>query len=380
MLEIFYTFLRLGAISFGGPIAMVALIEREICHNKRWLSLEQFAEIFSVCKLLPGPLAIQVAVCCGFQRKGRLGGLTAGVAFMLPALALITLLSFLYVHNLNTNSKQLLGLFEFMQDATLAIILITIWDLGKSYIKNFATLIIALVCIGIIYVKPSYEPLVILLFGFAGVFCYKFAGKDLYQFPALLVASMPKVALPLLKSEVLYNRLFELFWMCIKAGEFSFGTGLAIIPLLQADLVSSAHWLTNKQFIDGVTLGQITPGPTTISIVFFGFLSAGVPGFLVSLFGFYIPPLFNALVIIPLFWKKLTASPYLKIFTMWAFPAVIGGIISATIKLGMGSIKGYLDIFLIILALFLIRKKVLPVWLIIPLYGVGGLILNIIHL
>ena len=373
MYEIFITFLRIGLIGFGGAIALVSLIEQEICHNRRWLNVDKFAEIFAICKLLPGPLAVQVAICCGFHRKGRLGGFLAGVAFLLPALILIIILGILYTHNLNTQSKVIIDLFKFMQDATLAIILITTWDLGKAYIKNFTAFLIMLFATGLIFLHPGLEPLAILAFGFIGLSCYKLKGRDLQQFPLLIVASAPKLAFAV-KTDLVYSKLLQLFWICIKAGEFSFGTGLAILPLLHGDLVSNLHWLSNKQFIDGVTLGQITPGPTTVSIVFFGFLSAGIPGLLVSTLGFYIPPLFNSLVLIPIFWQRLTSSPYLRIFTMWAFPAVIGGILSATLKIGLSAVTSYIDITLIIVALILILKKILPVWAIIPLYGIIGLL------
>ena len=101
---------------------------------------------------------------------------------------------------------------------------------------------------------------------------------------------------------------------------------------------------------------------------------AGIPGLLVSLVGFYIPPMFNALVLIPLFWKKLTSSPYLKIFTMWAFPAVIGGIASATLKLGISAIRDFLDVALILTVLFIVRKKLIPIWALIPICGLLGVI------
>lgn len=373
MLEIFLVFLRIGLVGFGGPIALVALIEREICHNKKWLSVESFTEIFAVCKLLPGPLAVQVAICCGFQRGRRLGGFLAGVGFLLPALIMIIILGSLYTHNLNTSSPLVKDVFRFMQDATLAIILCTLWDLISLYVKNITAWVIVSVCTLLIYLHPGIEPLAIIAFGVGGLLCYSTLGKDLSKFPAIFVASLP-VAVSIPKSEVFYSKLLHLLWICIKAGEFSFGTGLAIIPLLHADLVTSMHWLNDKQFLDGITLGQITPGPTTISIVFFGFVVAGIPGLLVSLVGFYIPPMFNALVLIPLFWKKLTSSPYLKIFTMWAFPAVIGGIASATLKLGISAIRDFLDVALILIVLFIVRKKLIPIWALIPICGLLGVI------
>lgn len=373
MSEIFLLFLRLGFIGFGGPIALVALIEREVCHDKKWITVEEFAEIFSVCKLLPGPMAVQVAICCGYNRGKRLGGFAAGVGFLLPALVMIIILGVLYTHNLNTSSPHLVNVFKFMQDATIAVILMTIFSLAQVYIKNISAVFISLIATVMVWLHPTAEPLIILGFGFIGLLIYKTKGKDLYQFPIVAAASIPKIS-GFMKSDLLYGKLIQLFLVCIKAGEFSFGTGLAIVPLLHADMVTHHAWINDQQFIDGLTLGQITPGPTTISIVFFGFVIAGLPGLLVSLLGFYIPPMFNALVIIPLFWKRLNGSPNLKVFTTWAFPAVIGGIVSATLKLGISSIKGYLDVILLILAIFILYRKLLPVWALIPIYGAVGFI------
>lgn len=372
MWEIFVSFFRLGLIGFGGPIALVALIEREICENKKWLTLEEFAEIFSVCKLLPGPMAVQVAICCGYNRGKRWGGFIAGIAFLLPALIMIIALSFLYTKNLNPNSPHLIHVFKFMQDATIAVILMALLNLGQGYIKNYTSAAIAIFCTWWVWHQPSMEPIIILTFGILGLLIYKARDINLYHFPAVVAASATSVVSGV-KSDFIYNKLVQMFWVCIKAGEFSFGTGLAIIPLLHADMVTNHQWLTNQQFIDGLTLGQITPGPTTVSIVFYGFMIAGIPGLLVSLLGFYIPPMINALVIIPIFWKKLNGSPYLKVFTMWAFPAVIGGIASATLKLGVESVTSLLDVALLIIALFVLYRKLLPIWALIPLYGALGL-------
>lgn len=379
MREIFVIFLRFGMIGFGGPIALVSLIEREICHNKKWLTIEEFAEIFSVCKLLPGPMAVQVAICCGYHRGKRWGGFIAGVGFLLPALIMIIVLGILYTHNFNPNLPHLLHVFKFMQDATIAVVLITLWNLAKIYIKNYASGLIALICTIVIWFFPTFEPLVILGFGAFGLLLYKNQQKDLYYFPGVIALSSTNNLLGLFKSDIIYTKLLQLFWTCIKAGEFSFGTGLAILPLLHADLVTAHGWISNQQFIDGLTVGQITPGPTTISIVFYGFLIAGLPGLLVALLGFYIPPMVNALFIIPLFWNKLTGSPYLRIFTMWAFPAVIGGIASATLKLGISSITSFLDVCFLITALILLFRNLLPIWALIPIYGGIGFIWGFWH-
>lgn len=369
MWEIFITFLRIGLIGFGGPIALVAIIEREICANKRWLNDEQFAEIFSICKLLPGPLAVQVAICCGYQRGKRLGGFIAGFSFLLPALVMIIILGMLYQHHLDTNSPHLVHVFKFMQDATIGVILMTVWTLAKLYIKNISAAGLAVLALILIWIHPAREPLIILGFGFFGILLYKHNRKELYHFPVLIAASVSSFSI---KNDFIFSKLMKLFIVCIKAGEFSFGTGLAILPLLHSSMVVDSGWLSNQQFIDGLTLGQITPGPTTISIVFFGYIIAGFKGLVVALLGFYIPPMVNSLVIIPAFWDKLRGSPYLKIFTEWAFPAVIGGIASATIRLGVVSISSYLDILLLLGAIIILYRKLLPIWALIPLYGLIG--------
>ena len=372
MLEIFLVFLRLGAIGFGGPIALVSLIQQEACNTRKWVTHAEFAEIFSICKLLPGPVAVQVAIYIGYKRAGRLGGIISGIAFNLPALILITGLSILYTyHNIATNPKTLY-LFKFMQDATLAIIILATWSFSKNYIHNLRTIMTMILGAVLLFIYPTWEPLAILIIGLFGV-----ARINSTKLTNLAIAaSMPN--LPTIASTtILHGKLTKLLLICLKAGWFSFGTGLAIIPLLQGDLVSGTHWLTNKQFIDGVALGQITPGPTTISIVFFGYQIAGIPGLIVALLGFYIPAFINVLVIIPILWKKLTTTPYMQTFINWAFPVIIGGIISATIKIGYSSITHYYDMILCIIALIIISKKILPIWVIIPLYGIIGLLAGV---
>lgn len=371
MLEVFLLFLRLGATGFGGPIALIALIQQEVCNRLKWLTDKEFAEIFSICKLLPGPVAVQVAIYIGYKRAGRVGGIISGVAFNLPALLLIIVLSILYTYHDIANNPKTLYLFKFMQDATLAVIVLAMWDLGKNYINNVRSIITLILGSIIIFIYPTWEPLIIIIIGLLGITNLKTAKFRNFS----IAAAIPNLT-PITSTAILHSKLTKLLIICLKAGWFSFGTGLAIIPLLQGDLISNNHWLTNKQFIDGVALGQITPGPTTISIVFFGYQVAGLYGLIVATLGFYIPAFINVLVIIPIFWKKLTTTPYLQTFINWAFPVIIGGIISATIKISMSSITHYYDIFLSVIAIVLIKRRILPIWAVIPLYGVVGLLIS----
>lgn len=376
MLKLFLVFLRLGCIGFGGPIALVAVIEQAVCKEQNWLNESDFAEIFSICKLLPGPLAVQVSICVGYRRYGRLGGLIAGIGFTLPAILLMLVLSIFYVKDGANTSNITLFMFKFMQDATLAVILLAVLDMGKGYVNNWKMVLLTILGALIIFRLPTYEPLIILAFGILGVIA---SSPDKFKkMPAILAVSTPLTlwhGIILTSSAAVLGQLLLIF---IKAGEFSFGTGLAIIPLLHGDLVTNHQWLTNKQFLDGVSLGQITPGPTTVSVVFFGYKIAGVAGVLIALIGFYVPALFNTLILMPIFWKKLTSTRGLHSFLRFAFPAIIGGIVSASIKLGEVSITKWYDFIFFIIPLIVIKKKFLPIWAVIPLCGIIGLVVGYI--
>ncbi|HLX52432.1 MAG TPA: chromate efflux transporter [Aquella sp.] len=375
MLKLFLIFTRLGCIGFGGPIALVALIEQTVCKEHKWLDAPAFAEIFSICKLLPGPVAVQVAICVGYRRYGRLGGFIAGLGFTLPAIILMIILSILYMQNGTKDASKTLYVFKFMQDATLAVILLAIWDMGKSTVNSWKMILLTLLGAIIIFRLPTYEPLIIIAFGMLGLISS--SSNKMCKTPIVAASSMPFSIWHGILLAGGISMMGQLLWIFIKAGEFSFGTGLAIIPLLHGDLVIKYHWLTNKQFLDGMALGQMTPGPTTVSVVFFGYTIAGLIGVLIALVGFYVPALFNTLILMPIFWEKLTSTRGLHSFLRFAFPAIIGGIVSSSIKLGVVAMTNWYDYLVFLVALAVVKKKLLPIWAIIPLCGVIGLLLTL---
>jgi chromate transporter len=377
MLKLFLIFTRLGCIGFGGPLALVALIEQAVCKEHKWLDEAAFAEIFSICKLLPGPVAVQVAICVGYRRYGRLGGLIAGVGFTLPAILLMIALSILYVKDGTKESSKTFYVFKFMQDATLAVILLAVFDMGKNTVNSWKMIALTLLGAIIIFYLPNYEPLIIIAFGLLGLIPTN--SKHFNKTPVIVTSPKAFSIWTGIVATGSIAMLGQLLWVFIKAGEFSFGTGLAIIPLLHGDLVATHHWLTNKQFLDGVALGQMTPGPTTVSVVFFGYTIAGFIGVIVALVGFYAPALFNTLVLMPIFWENLTNTRGLHSFLRFAFPAIIGGIVSSGIKLGIVAMTNWYDYLVFFVSLFIVAKKLLPIWAVIPLCGVIGLAIACIN-
>jgi chromate transporter len=373
MREVFGVFLRLGATGFGGPIALIAMIEEEVSRRRRWLTQQEFAEIYSVCKLLPGPVAIQIAIYVGVRRAGRWGGLLAGIGFALPAFLMILALSVSYAQ-LDTRSAHLRDAFTALQSAALALVCVSTWQLAKPHVRHLRASAVMLASAIWVYLLPTWEPLAILAFGLVGAILAlrearvaRAAGTRLNSFAALL---LPVVGLGALKLGV----LSELFWVCFKSGEFVFGTGLAFLPLLEGEFVQRLRWLTHAEFLDGIAVGQVTPGPITMCVVFFGYKVAGLAGGLAAMVGLYLPSFFNVLVVLPWLWDRIRGTPALRGFAAWAFPAVVGGIACATMKLGASTLHSPLAGLAFALTLAGVIFSRVPGWVFIPLAGALGIL------
>ncbi len=212
----------------------------------------------------------------------------------------------------------------------------------------------AAACAALVWRFPLWEPLVILGSGLIGAF------------------SVPGLARRASVSPERGSVLLDLFWVCFKAGAFIFGTGLAIVPLLEADVVRNHHWLTHAEFMDGLAIGQITPGPVVITATFIGYRTAGVWGAVIASAGIFLPSFVNILFTVPLIWKKVAGTPRAAAFTAWALPAVVGGIFAASARLGVLTLQSWkLGFFFAISLALLIRFK-LPAWLLIPGAGLVG--------
>jgi chromate transporter len=170
------------------------------------------------------------------------------------------------------------------------------------------------------------------------------------------------------------------FWTCFKAGFVVFGSGLAIIPLLEHEVVATHGWITHAQFMDGLVIGQVTPGPVLITTTFIGFLLGGFPGACLATVGTFLPGFIIVLGILPRVWDRLAGTPWVAGFTRWAIPAVIGGILGVTIRLGrVAFLGGYAPwpLYAVFgLGLFAAFSRKIPAWLLIPAGGVGMYVFN----
>lgn len=343
LFTLFKSFFRLGLLGFGGPVALVALMESEVCRSRRWLNAEEFSERFVICKLLPGPVAFQMALWIGHKLRGVLGGLIAGLAFLMPGAFLVLLLAIFY---------QEVGHLNFVAVLTSGMrigALVVIWDsavrLFEPYFKIQAAWMFLATGLVLYLCFPSLEPLIILVNG------------------SLAIALRRWTRLSLSWVTVLAS----LFWVHFKAGAFTFGTGLAIIPILQHAVVDVYLWMSAPEFLDAVAFGQITPGPVTLTSTFVGYRAAGFLGALAATLGMYLPGVIVILIIMPIVFPKLQGARTLIQFGMGAIPTVIGCIIGAAFGLVQTTLVDTPSLFLCFTLLILNTRFRLVGWKIILL-------------
>lgn len=384
--EIAQVFVRVGMFGFGGPVAVMAMMEEEVVRRRAWLTAEAFGEVYSICKLLPGPVAAQMAIFLGRVRGGNLGGIVAGACYIGPAFVMVLALSFLYADTslVRDAGAALIGL----QAGALAVILLSTWGLARPYRRVTRAWVIVALSAAVVAWRPALEPLVILGSGAIGVFGARRAARS-SRLPVLTLGSILAVGAALLSraaraagwaAAVAWpadpSVLGKLFWMCFKAGFLVFGTGLAVVPMLEGDSVSRFHWLSHSQFMDGLAIGQVTPGPIVITATFVGYLAAKLPGALAATAGMFLPSFINVLILVPRIWSRWSGTASARAFTDWAMPAVIGGILGTTIKLGTLALTGPAPIALFLAALAIGAWRRPPAWLLIPGAGVAGAILH----
>lgn len=298
---------KLGLISFGGPAGQIATLHREVVDQKRWISEKRFLHALNYCMLLPGPEALQLIIYIGWLMHRGIGGLIAGLLFILPALSLLILLSWIYVNFGQTN--LLAGIFMGLKPAVTAIVLQAGYRLGQRILKSYLHWIIALFSLVSIASLHLPYPFVIMTAGLAGFWLHRrfpeFSGigshtsnKSSAHLPALIDDETPLPAhaklskrsmiqlaiafclawlLPLFLLSLIAdpkNTYADMAWFFTKAALLTFGGAYAVLPYVYQGAVDHFHWLTGLQMMDGLALGETTPGPLILIVSFVGYLGA----------------------------------------------------------------------------------------------------------
>jgi chromate transporter len=334
--ELLSYFLRLGLLGFGGPVALVGQMERELVTERGWLTKEQMREAIAICQSLPGPLAIQVGIYISYLRGGFWGAWIGGWAFIFPNFVIVAALGALYVYF--GDLKPITGIFYGVSPAVIALILHSCWRLAKLGMEDKLQWAIAAACLAVTVILQAEVALLFIGAGLVGVLYYGNLFRHRPPPVVLQIAAIPSLILGPVASASTLSKLFLFF---LKAGSLTFGSGLVIVPFLQQGVVQQYGWMDERQFLIAVAVGMISPGPVVITATFVGYLVAGFWGSLVATVGIFFPSFIFILVAAPLL-ARHGANPNVQGFVRGAYAAAIGTILGACILLGRVAIGDWL--------------------------------------
>jgi chromate transporter len=374
-------FFRLGYSGFGGPVALVGYMHRDLVEQKKWISEEDYKEGLALAQLAPGPLAAQLGIYIGFVHYRVLGATLAGLAFIIPSFLMVVGLGIAY--KMYRGLPWMQAIFYGVGAAVIGIILLssyklTIKSVSKLKVKAIQHVwllwIFYLMGLIITMLTQSEE---VLLFIIAGLLymLWKAPPKKLKLFQSpMSIILFSGTGFWNIEPEVLGK--MGLFFL--KAGAFVFGSGLAIVPFLHGGLVLENHWLTEAQFIDAVAVAMITPGPVVITVGFIGYLMSGFPGACVAGIATFLPCYLFTIIPAPYF-KKIAKNTSIKAFVDGITSAVMGALMGSVFVIASRSIKDIPTLFIALAALFVliyIKKVKEPV--IILSAAVIGIILKLV--
>ncbi|QNR85005.1 chromate transporter [Pedobacter riviphilus] len=337
--QIVFYFLKLGTWGFGGPVALVGYMQRDLVEDKKWISEEEYKEGLALAQLAPGPLAAQLGIYIGFVHYGFLGATLSGLAFVLPSFIMVVILGMVY--QLYGGLAWMQAVFYGVGAAVIGIIAVSAYKLTiKSISKlelsairsNWLLWIFYVLGIGITVITEREE---ILLFLACGLFYM------VIKAPPRWLKKSSSLPAGIFISTGFWNydskTLQEIGWFFAKAGAFVFGSGLAIVPFLHGGVVKEFGWLTEHQFVDSVAVAMITPGPVVITVGFIGYLVAGFPGACVAALATFLPCYLFTVALAPSF-KKIARNVSIKAFVQGITAAVIGALVGSVIVIGLRSI------------------------------------------
>ncbi len=367
--ELLGYYLRLGALGFGGPAALVGEMEKDLVEVRKWVSKEEFREGVAICQSLPGPLAIQVGIFISYLRGGFWGAWAGGWAFILPNFIIVAALGALYVHF--GDLPLVRAIFYGVSPAVIALIVHSCYRLTKLGMEDLFQWAIATGCFVVTLVLRAEVALLFIVSGILGILYYAFfsRGRAVPVLP-LLAALPPSVVAATGASGSILGRLLIFF---LKAGSLTFGSGLVIVPFLEKGLVQQTGWLNERQFLVAVAIGMLSPGPVVITATFVGYLVAGFWGSLISTVGIFLPSFLLVLIVAPILTRHRT-NPYVQGFVKGAYAAAIGTILGAAWLLGKIAIGDWLTVLVALASLVALARWNVRTYVLVAATAIVGLI------
>ncbi|MGC8873633.1 MAG: chromate efflux transporter [Chloroflexia bacterium] len=363
VLEVAALFLKLGAISFGGPAAHIALMEQETVSRRGWLTREHFLDLLAATNLVPGPNAVEMASHIGFVHAGWPGLVAGGSAFILPAFLITLALSWAYVRF--GAFPQVATLFYGINPAVVAVVLIATYRLGRTALRDWRALLLGLACLAAALLRV-HEALLLLAAGAVGILLYARGSlpKALGGIGLSLGLVTPSPSAP-------DGRLLRLGLFFLKVGSLLFGSGMVLYAFIQRDVVERYGWLSQRQLLDAIAMGQITPGPVLSSATFIGYLLAGLPGASVATLAVFLPS-FAIVALVGPWIPRLRRSPIAQAFLRGVNVAVVALILSVTIALFRAAV---VDVWTALILggtlLVLLRFRVDTLWIVLGAAACG---------
>jgi len=367
--EVVRYFLRLGLLGFGGPVALVGQMERELVGERGWVGKEQMREAIAICQSLPGPLAIQVGIFLGYLRAGQAGAWAGGWGFILPNFLIVAALGALYVHW--GELKLMTAIFYGVSPAVIALILHSCQRLAKLGMDDKLQWAIAAVCFVVTVLLKAEVALLFIGAGVLGVVFYGLMRGS--RIRSRLSVALPMAAVPTAASVPGMSTVTKLFLFFLKAGALTFGSGLVIVPFLQQGVVQEYNWLTERDFLVAVAVGMISPGPVVITATFVGYLVSGFWGALAATVGIFLPSFILVLLVAPIL-ARHRSQPNVQGFIKGAYAAAIGTILGACVLLGRIAIGDWFSALVAIVSLIVLFRWKISNPLLMAAAAVSGLV------
>jgi len=345
--EVFLYFLFLGFVNVGGPVAQITMMYNHMVERRKWLSEDRFVKIMAFCHLLPGPEALQLAIYVGYLKRKLWGGILAGLTFILPGAIVMIVLSWLYVKygKLPPVNDALFVL----KPAVLGIIAAGIIKLGRAAIRNiFLAVLLVGASAGMYFAGINF--LLILVIAGALNLLIEEGWLRLKKGAPTLPVTIGAFALLL---PFIDSRLFQIAWLFLKTGLFSFGGAYASLVFVQRGAVAQYHWLTDGQLLDGVAMSVATPGPFMLFATFAGYLAGGIPGAVLATFFVFLPS-FVFVIGGTHYIEKVRDNRTIQAFLAGVSAAVVGVIAVVSLDLIPEAIVGWPSVAIAVIAFLLI--------------------------
>lgn len=380
LLEVAGVFLRLGFTAFGGPAAHVAMMRDEIVKRRQWISEQRFADLWGMSNLIPGPTSTELAINLSYQRAGWPGLIVGGICFISPAMLIVLAISWAYVAY--GSLPQVAWLFYGIKPVVVAIIAYALWGLCRTILKGIWQVVVVVLVLGLYFLGVN---VILLLFG--GGILYGLvrilerwsrekrlpAKPPVASLIGILVLQWQTMAVPItaIAATAVPFSLPTLFLTFLKIGAVLYGSGYVLLAFLRSDFVLHLHWLTDRQLLDAISIGQFTPGPVFTTATFIGYILGGLPGALLATLGIFLPSFALVALVYPVA-ARLRRSPWTAPLLDGVNVAALALMAGVLFQLGQNALIDILSCAIALIAfVVLLRFKINSFWLILAGAAIG---------